>query len=77
MSFNVFAEPLLELVVGVKEGGHDEMEQGPELGHGVLYGGTGEKKTAAALELEQHFPALAAGRLDRLGFIQNLDKIKK
>lgn len=29
MALNVAGEPLIELIVGVKHGGHDEMEEGP------------------------------------------------
>lgn len=31
MAFDVFWEPLIELLMGVKQGGHDEMKKGPEL----------------------------------------------
>jgi hypothetical protein len=33
VSFNVLGEPLAELVVRVKETGHDEMEKRPKLLH--------------------------------------------
>lgn len=39
VGLDVFGEPLLELLVGVEELGHYEVEQGPELGHCVLDGG--------------------------------------
>lgn len=66
VSLDVLAEPLLELVVGVEQGRHHEVKEGPELRHGVLYGGTGEQEAAPAPELEQQPPTLAAGGLDGL-----------
>ena len=31
MRFDVFREPLIELVMGVEQCGHNEMQQGPQL----------------------------------------------
>ena len=71
VALDVPAEPLLELVVAVKQCGHDEVQQTPELGHGVLNGRAGQQQPAPALELQQHLPALAGGRLDSLGLVQH------
>jgi len=44
MSFNVLRKPILELLVGVKELRHYEVEKSPKLGHAVLYRCSSEKK---------------------------------
>ena len=41
MSLNVLAEPLIEPLMRVEEGGHDEVQQSPQLRHGVLYRSAG------------------------------------
>ena len=38
MRLNVFAESFLELLMGVEQLGHDEVEQSSQLGHAVLDG---------------------------------------
>lgn len=50
MRLDVLGEPFLELVVGVEEFGHDEVEEGPEFGHGVLDGGSGEEQAVSGIE---------------------------
>ena len=46
MALNVAREPLVELLVRVKHGGHDEVEQSPQLrGGGVVGGETEDKNT--------------------------------
>ena len=55
-----FGEPLVELLVAVKERGHDEMQQRPELGHGVLDGRSREEQSVTAAEGQQGLPPLAA-----------------
>ena len=42
MAFDILGEPVAELVVGVEQGGHDEMKQSPQLLHVVLYGSSRE-----------------------------------
>lgn len=32
----VLGEPFLELVEGIEQLGHDEVQQGPQLSHGIL-----------------------------------------
>ena len=71
MTLDILAEPLLELVVGVEQGRHHKVEQGPELCHRVLDRGPGQQKATPTLELQQHFPALTVGRLDGLGLVED------
>ena len=56
VALNVAGEPLVELLVRVKHGGHDEVEQSPQLLHRVLDGGTGQEETVTTVEAEQYLP---------------------
>lgn len=50
---------------------HDEMQECPELCHGVLNRGTCEQQAVARVELEEDFPSATQVILDRLSFIQD------
>ena len=50
---------------------HDEVQERPELCHGVLNRGTCEQQAVARVELEQDLPSPTQVILDRLGFIQD------
>ena len=57
VALDITREPLVEFLVGIEHGGHDEVEQGPQLLHGVLDGGTSQEKTVATVEAEQDSPS--------------------
>ena len=60
MALNVAREPLVELFMRVKHGGHDEVKQRPELLHCVLDRSTGQEQSVATVEAEQHPPSNTA-----------------
>lgn len=64
-------KPLLELVVGVEELRHDEVEQGPEFRHCVLNRGSCQEELVSASEAQQCVPSLGLYVFDGLGFVQN------
>lgn len=70
-SLNVFREPFLELLMVIEELRHDEMEEGPQLSHGVLDGRSCEEESVSGLELQETFPPATHIVFDRLGFVQN------
>jgi hypothetical protein len=59
-------KPFIEVVLAVKECGHDEVQQGPQLRHVVLYGGAGQEDAVAAAEGQKRFPAHGGRALDGL-----------
>ena len=59
-------EPLLEVRVGGKDGGHEEVHQGPQLHEVVLKRRTRQQQPMLAVEGEQCLPALALEVLDVL-----------
>lgn len=60
------AEPVVEMGLGVEQGGHDEMEERPEFRHVVLDGGSAQQQAVAAGKAPESFPTGAAAALDRL-----------
>ncbi|TFA99797.1 hypothetical protein CCMA1212_008205 [Trichoderma ghanense] len=68
---DVLGEPFTELVVGVKERRHDEVQQGPQLLHVVLDGGTRQQQAVSAVEAEQALPSGAGRALDGLGLVED------
>jgi hypothetical protein len=50
---------------------HDEMQERPELCHGVLNRGTSEQQAVARVELKENLPSPTQVILDSLGFIQD------
>ena len=70
-SFNVFGEPLLELLVVVKQLWHDEMEKGPQLSHWILNRCSCQQESVTSIELQKNFPATRGIILDRLGLIKD------
>ena len=57
VTLNIAREPLVEFLVGVEHGGHDEVEQGPQLLHGVLDWSASQEKTVATVEAKQDSPS--------------------
>lgn len=55
--FNVFTEPLLELLVVIEKFGHNKMQKGPQLSHTVLNRRARQQQTISRLELQQDFPS--------------------
>ena len=58
-----FGEPVMEMRLGVEEGGHDEMQQCPELGHVVLDGGPTQQQAVSAGKTLERLPPHAAAAL--------------
>lgn len=59
VALDVLAEPLIEPQVGVKQRGHDEVQQCPQLRHAVLDGRAGQQKAVTAAEPQEKLPPLA------------------
>ena len=60
-------EPLLEVRVRGKHGGHQEVHERPQLHQVVLQRGARQEQPALAVEVQQGLPALALEVLDVLG----------
>jgi hypothetical protein len=61
-----FGEPVVEMGLRVEEGGHDEVQQRPQLRHVVLDGCPTQQQPVPAGKALQGFPPYAAAALDRL-----------
>lgn len=64
-------EPLVEVVEGVEDLGHEKVKQRPQLGQVVLQGCAGEQQPAVGLEVEQDLPALRLEVLNVLSLVQD------
>eukprot|EP01136_Pigoraptor_vietnamica_P043776 Opistho-1_new@19633 len=71
VTLNVLREPLVELLVRVKQTRHDKVQQRPQLGHAVLDWRAGEQQAIAAIEVEQRLPAGARAALDCLRLVED------
>jgi hypothetical protein len=61
----------LELLVGLEDGGHEKVQQGPQLGEAVLQGRACQQQAAAAREAQKRLPTTALEVLDVVGLVQN------
>lgn len=71
MRLDVFGEPFVELLVRIEQRWHDEMQQGPQLGHAVLNRCSRQQQPVSAVEPEEHLPASTRRALDGLRFIEH------
>ena len=52
VGFNIFGEPLLELLVTVEKPWHNKMQEGPELSHRILNRRSSEQQSISGIKLE-------------------------
>ena len=64
-------EPLLELVVGLKDGRHEEVHQAPELHEAVLQRCPGQKDPVLGVEVQQGLPLQALPVLDQVRLVED------
>ena len=62
MTFNVLGEPLVELIVRIKQGRHDEVQEGPQLSHAILDGCARQEEPISTIEAQQDLPPQTVGR---------------
>lgn len=71
MSLDVFGEPFLELLVGVKNFWHDEVKECPEFSHGILDWCSCQQKLVSCLKVHQDAPSLRSNIFDSLCFVKD------